>query len=79
MTKKIVCVLAGRDKGNFMVATEEKNGYVLLCDGKAHPLSKPKLKNIKHIALTNSVLEEEQLKTDKSLKTALNKFKAKAE
>lgn len=79
MNKKIVCVLAGRDKGSFMVVIEEKSGYVLLCDGKSHPLSKPKLKNIKHVAPTNSVLEEEQLKTDKSLKTALNNFKAKAE
>lgn len=79
MKNRVVCVLAGRDKSSFMVVVGETEDRVLLCDGKAHPLSKPKLKNVKHIAPTNSVLNEEQLKTDKSIRTALNAFKAKAE
>ena len=79
MKQRIVCAKAGRDKGNFMVVVEERENYVLLCDGKSHPLSKPKLKNIKHVSPTNSVVTQEQLKTDKSLKTALKEFKAKAD
>ena len=79
MDFKIVCVKAGSNKGSFMVVVGEKKGYVLLCDGKAHPLSKPKLKNIKHIAPTNSSLKQEQLETDKSLKIALTQFNAQAE
>ena len=76
MVGQIVCSKAGRDKGYFMVVVEEGDGFVFVCDGKERPLERPKRKNIKHIAFTNTVLEEESsittvTTTNKDLKTVL--------
>lgn len=77
MKGRIVCSLAGRDKGCFMAVVEEKEGKVFVCDGRERPLERPKLKNIKHIKPTNSYLNEEQLKTNRSLRRALNEYSGK--
>lgn len=50
MTGSLVISVAGRDKGRYYVAVEEKQDFVYLCDGKAKPLSKPKRKRLKHIS-----------------------------
>ncbi|MBQ3093156.1 MAG: KOW domain-containing RNA-binding protein [Clostridia bacterium] len=75
----VVRTLSGHDKYLFQVIidiieTKYKNKFVLLCDGKSHKLEKPKKKNSIHIALTNTVLEENLLKTDKSIRNALKPF-----
>ena len=75
MIGQIVCSKAGRDKGYFMVVVEEKEGFVFVCDGKERPLERPKRKNIKHIAFTNTVLEEESSITNKQLRKALAIFR----
>lgn len=77
MIGRIVCSLAGRDKDCFMVVMELKEDKVFVCDGKHRPLERPKLKNIKHIKLTNSYLKEEQFKTNRSLRRALNEYSGK--
>ena len=71
MTGQIVCSKAGRDKGYFMVVVKESDGAVFVVDGKERPLEKPKLKNPKHLCFTNTVLLEENFKTNKALRKSL--------
>lgn len=71
---KIGCVvysLSGHDKNTFMAVVGEKEGYILLADGKRRPLERPKLKNIKHIKVTDYQIQKEQLISNKSLRRAL--------
>lgn len=71
MVGRIVCSKSGRDRGYFLVVIKEEDGFLLVCDGKERPLSRPKKKNPKHLALTNTVLSEDSYSTDKSLRRAL--------
>ena len=71
MVGRIVCSKSGRDKGYFLVVVKEEDGFLFVCDGKERPLSRPKLKNPKHLALTNTVLGISSYSTDKSLRRAL--------
>ncbi|MBQ4131151.1 MAG: KOW domain-containing RNA-binding protein [Clostridia bacterium] len=79
MVGQIVCSKSGRDKGYFMVVVNEDENYLYVCDGKERPLERPKRKNAKHLSLTNTVLEEDSFKTNKSLKKALAVFRDSAE
>ncbi len=74
MRGQIVCSKAGRDKGRFMAVVEDCGSTVLVCDGKERPLERPKRKNVKHIALTKSCLDEENFMSNRSLRHALKKF-----
>lgn len=65
--------LAGRDKGGFMVVVSAEDGFVFLADGKERKLAHPKRKNIKHIAVTNTVIDLQGL-TDKALRAAVRRF-----
>ena len=76
MVGRVVCSLSGRDKGYFMVIVKEEEKYFCLCDGKERPLSRPKRKNKKHVALTNTVLDPDSYGTDKQLKKSLAIFRA---
>ncbi len=71
MVGRIVSSKAGRDKGYFMVVVEQKDGFLLVCDGKERPLERPKRKNEKHLCFTNTVLDADSYKTNKHLKKAL--------
>ena len=71
MVGRIVCSKAGRDKDYFMVVVKEEGNFVFVCDGKERPLHRPKCKNKKHLAFTNTVLESDSFKTNKQLKKAL--------
>ena len=62
---------AGRDKDTFCVVVASADGYVLVSDGKKHPLGSPKRKNPKHLAETRTVFGEEQLLSDHALRRAL--------
>ena len=72
----IVCSKAGRDCGNFMIVLEIKEGMVLVADGKERPIERPKLKNMKHISLTETQVSEEQMLTNRSIRHALNDFQS---
>lgn len=78
MKGQIVCSKAGRDKGYYMVAIEEEESFVFVCDGKERPLERPKRKNIKHLMFTNTVLSEDGYKTNKSLRKSLAIYKDSA-
>lgn len=48
---EIVRSLAGRDEGKvFIVVKKVDDLFVLIADGKCHPIEKPKRKKIKHLA-----------------------------
>ncbi|MBQ3817370.1 MAG: KOW domain-containing RNA-binding protein [Clostridia bacterium] len=78
MRGRIVCSRAGRDKGEFAVIVGKENSYFLICDGKQRPLERPKRKNEKHIAFTNTYLEEDSYKTNKQLRKSLAIYRNQA-
>ena len=75
MIGQIVCSKSGRDKGYFLVVISEDEKFLYVADGKERPLEQPKRKNPKHLMLTNTVLEENSFKTNKSLRKTLAVFK----
>ena len=68
----VVKAKAGRDdERNFVVTEVCGDGrYVLIADGKTRKLDKPKRKNIKHLAVSNTVINLNEI-TDKKLKMIL--------
>ena len=73
---QIVCSTAGRDKGSFLIVVEEREDSLLVCDGKARPLERPKLKNKKHLILTNDCIAQDRISGNNSLRRALNEYAA---
>ena len=53
----VVRALAGRDRDRFFVAVAVSDRCVYLADGRERRLSKPKLKNVKHISPTGAVAD----------------------
>ena len=74
----IVYSLAGHDKGDFQVIMDYDEKYAKVCDGKYRPLERPKKKRLIHIKLTNTVVDEEFLRTDKSIREVLKPFNRNA-
>lgn len=64
---------AGRDCGRYFAVVEMQDGYCFIADGKSRKLLSPKLKNIKHLSFTNSVIDLNDI-TDKKLRTLLREF-----
>ena len=75
MVGKIVLSNAGRDKGKYLAVINCIESYVWVADGKERKLENPKRKNIKHISVTADTLNQDQLKTNKSLKKAIAVYK----
>ena len=71
MIGRIVSSKAGRDKNYFLVIVEQEGNFVYVCDGKERPIERPKRKNIKHLAFTNTVITQDSLKSNKSLRKAI--------
>lgn len=63
---------AGHDKDGFFVVLEVKNGSALIADGKERRVERPKRKNLRHLAVTESVVMLPQ--TNKQLRKLLNNF-----
>jgi len=78
MIGQIVCSKKGRDKGHFLVVVSESENTVYVCDGKERPLERPKKKNVKHVSFTNTCLETESFRTNKSLKKSLAVYRDSA-
>lgn len=74
---QIVMSKAGKEKDKFLVVIGYEGKFLKLVDGKLRPLSKPKLKNEIHVQKTNMYLTDEQLVTDKKIRTALQDLNAK--
>ena len=74
MVGRVVISNAGRDKTKAMVIVKETENYLLVCDGKERPVERPKRKNPKHLKLTNTYLEAQQLETNRAIRKALKEF-----
>lgn len=73
-TGSVVKSIAGHDKNKFYVIVSMRQDYVTIADGRARKLAKPKIKNIKHIRATKTILDLEVVTTDKKLRLALLPF-----
>jgi ribosomal protein L14E/L6E/L27E len=62
---------AGRDKGRFFVVLALEGDYALIADGDLRKIDKPKRKKLKHLGVTNTLLPETQLTSDKTLYAAI--------
>ena len=69
----VVRAAAGRDGGGYFVVTDADEKYCFIADGKSRKLVKPKRKNIKHIRVTDSMIDLNDI-TDKKLRNALKQF-----
>ncbi|HZJ84988.1 MAG TPA: KOW domain-containing RNA-binding protein [Syntrophomonadaceae bacterium] len=59
---KIAYSKAGRDKGRpFVIISIVNEDFVMLADGDLRKIENPKLKNIKHIKVTNLIAEDVKL------------------
>lgn len=73
----VVYSKAGSDKGSFLIVVDFTATSVRVCDGKRYKLIRPKLKNLKHIGVTNAVLCENEFLTDKALRRAIAQYRSK--
>jgi ribosomal protein L14E/L6E/L27E len=72
---QVVRSVAGHDKNRFYLVVELRGEEkALIADGKRRKLEKPKLKNTKHLGATTTILNVEEMRTNKSLKAALRIF-----
>ena len=69
----VVRAEAGRDGGGYFVIVEADEKYCYIADGKSRKLASPKRKNIKHIRVTNSMIDLNDI-TDKKLRNILKQF-----
>ena len=69
----IVKAISGRDKDLFFVVVGMEDKFILIADGNTRKLEKPKLKSLKHVQLTNTVIETDDL-TNKKLRNVLLGF-----
>lgn len=70
----VVRSLAGRDNGEWFAVIATEGDFALIVNGKSRPLSRPKRKRKKHLALTTAKLSDDCLTTDRKLRFALQKF-----
>ena len=68
--------LSGRDAGRFYAVLSLAGGKAEIADGKVRRLERPKRKNPKHLAATETILPSESLSTNNQLKRALQAFNA---
>lgn len=78
-TGSVVKSKAGHDKGSFLVVLAVQGQELLLCDGKARPLERPKRKNVRHIAATAHVLPDRAMKTNREIRKSLKIFNLQSE
>lgn len=70
----VVRAKCGRDKNRFFVVISCDGEYAYIADGKTRRLASPKKKNIKHLFVTNTVIPQVSLNTDKLIKAQLRQF-----
>lgn len=70
----VVRAKCGRDKNRFFVVISCEREYAYIADGKTRRLEKPKRKNFKHLFVTDTVIPESSLNTNKLIKAELRKF-----
>lgn len=73
----VVISKAGHDKRDLFVVLNFNGKNVIICDGKRRKLENPKSKNEKHLIFTNNKLDEKTMKSNSSIRKALNALKEK--
>lgn len=73
----VVRSAAGHDKGDFFTVLQTDGLYAIICDGKRRSLEKPKKKKLKHLFITNTVLPEGALATNREIRKSLCLFNNK--
>ncbi len=71
---RVVYSKAGRDRGEYLAVVGQDGTFLLLANGKDRPLERPKKKNVKHVGLTNTVLDNGSMSTNRSLRRTLKSF-----
>ncbi len=79
MLRQVVRSKAGKDRGGFFVILAEEGDFAYIADGKLRKVEKPKRKNARHLAPTDTVLKPEDCETNKKLRAALAGFNMKDE
>jgi len=69
----IVKAIAGRDKGKFFAVKDVDSSYAYIVNGKSRKHCTPKRKSLKHLRITNTVIDMEDI-TDKKLRRMLNEY-----
>ena len=69
----VVRAEAGRDGGGYFAVINADEKYCFIADGKSINLTHPKRKNIKHIRITDSMIDLNDI-TDKKLRNTLKQF-----
>ena len=70
---QIVKSIAGHDKGFFYVVLGIEGKYAFIADGKHRKVEKLKRKSLKHLRITHTVVEMDNL-TNKKLRNVLLGF-----
>ena len=70
---------AGHDKGGFFAVVDVNENFAFIVDGKERLLQKPKKKNLKHLSLTYTVLDEQSMETDSEIRKKLSSFNRKVQ
>lgn len=65
-TGNVVYSKSGHDIGEayMVIGIDDKNGYLILADGKRRPLENPKVKNPKHLRYIGESLPEAKQKLE---------------
>ncbi|MCH4239374.1 MAG: KOW domain-containing RNA-binding protein [Oscillospiraceae bacterium] len=65
---------AGHDKGSFCAVLFLNGTYAMVCDGRRRTLERPKKKKLIHLFPTRTILPEEALHSNRTLRAALRPF-----
>lgn len=76
---RVIRSAAGRDRDDMLAVVGEKDGFVLVADGRRRPLAAPKRKNLRHTVPTGIMLPAEAVRSDKALRRALRSARLHAE
>ncbi len=71
---KVVQSSSGRDKGTYLLCVDQKDGFLLVCDGRRRPLERPKRKNPRHVLITDDRLPGEDVQTNRALRRSLRQY-----
>lgn len=70
----IVRSKAGHDRGGFFTVLCADETFAVICDGKRRSLEKPKRKKKIHLAVTNTVLPDCSMQTNREIRNALRGY-----
>lgn len=70
----VVVNRAGKDVGGLFAVLSVDEGGVFVADGRKRKLEHPKKKNPKHLILSESVLNNDEMATNRALRAALRRL-----